>query len=45
MKTDVYRICPTCQGNKITLRQTVLADAAGLLDCYSDTKAVPLFNS
>lgn len=45
MKNDVYRICPTYQGNKITLRQTIFKDADDLLICYSDEKAVPLFNS
>jgi [ribosomal protein S5]-alanine N-acetyltransferase len=45
MKNDVYSICPTYKGNTITLRQTKLEDAAGLLTCYSDQKAVPLFNS
>lgn len=45
MKNDVYRICPTYQGNNITLRQTVLEDAEDLLRCYSDPQAVPLFNS
>jgi ribosomal-protein-alanine N-acetyltransferase len=45
MKNDVYCICPTYQGNKITLRQTILEDADDLLKCYSDEKAVPFFNS
>ncbi|HYH05319.1 MAG TPA: GNAT family N-acetyltransferase [Bacillota bacterium] len=45
MINDVYSQCPTCQGNIITLRQTVLTDAAELLNCYADEKVVPFFNS
>jgi ribosomal-protein-alanine N-acetyltransferase len=45
MINDVYSKCPTYKGNQITLRQTILADAADLLKCYSDKKAVPFFNS
>lgn len=42
---DVYRSCPVYQGKKIILRKTVMNDADSLLKCYSDEKAVPLFNS
>ena len=45
MKNDVYSVCPTYQGVKTTLRQTVLEDADELLKCYSDRKAAPFFNS
>ena len=43
--SNVYEVCPIFQHTGITLRQTTLDDAAELLKCYSDPKAVPLFNS
>jgi hypothetical protein len=42
---DVYKVCPIYNNNHITLRQTVLGDAAELLKCYSDKNSVPFFNS
>lgn len=42
---DIYRECPVYRSNLITLRQTDILDATELLNCYSDIKAVPLFNS
>lgn len=42
---NVYDFCPEYQKNNITLRKVQLSDAEGLLTCYSDTDAVPLFNS
>jgi [ribosomal protein S5]-alanine N-acetyltransferase len=42
---NVYEECPIYIKELITLRQTKVADAEELLECYSDEKAVPLFNS
>lgn len=42
---DVYTKCPVYNSDIITLRQTENEDAVELLKCYSDEKAVPLFNS
>jgi len=42
---DIYSKCTTYNMKRITLRQTKLKDAKELLKCYSDEKAVPLFNS
>jgi ribosomal-protein-alanine N-acetyltransferase len=45
MKNDIYKECPIYKTDVITLRLTTLEDAVELLKCYSDEKAVPLFNS
>lgn len=45
MTTDIYKECPTYKKRLITLRQTSMEDVKDLLRCYSDEKAVPLFNS
>lgn len=45
MYKNVYEECPVYHKALITLRQTVMGDAGELLKCYSDEKAVPLFNS
>lgn len=42
---SVYDICESYKNQHITLRQTSLKDAEDLLKCYSDTEAVPFFNS
>lgn len=42
---DIYKECPLYKKNLITLRRTSIEDAEGLLKCYSDESAVPLFNS
>ena len=42
---DIYEECPTYKNRLVTLRQTNAGDAGGLLQCYSDEKAVPFFNS
>lgn len=42
---DIYLECPVYKNDLITLRQTSLSDVPELLNCYSDKKAVPLFNS
>ncbi len=42
---DIYKECPMFKKKLITLRQTSIEDAEGLLKCYSDEKAVPFFNS
>ncbi len=42
---DIYNYCPEYKEHRITLRKTVPEDASALLKCYSDEKAVPLFNS
>jgi RimJ/RimL family protein N-acetyltransferase len=42
---DIYEVCPTYEKKLITLRQTRLEDTEELLECYSDEKSVPLFNS
>lgn len=41
----IYQECPTFKNEKVTLRMTTIKDAMELLNCYSDEKAVPLFNS
>lgn len=45
MPHNVYQECPVYRRELITLRQTVNDDAEYLLKCYSDEKAVLLFNS
>jgi hypothetical protein len=45
LMNDVYKVCPIYNNNHITLRQTILGDAAELLKCYSDKNSVPFFNS
>lgn len=42
---DIYTQCPTYHNQLLTLRRTKMEDAPELLKCYSDEKAVPLFNS
>lgn len=42
---NIYDACPTLKKRLITLRQTNIGDVEELLECYSDEKAVPLFNS
>jgi [ribosomal protein S5]-alanine N-acetyltransferase len=41
----IYEKCPSYINELISLRQTNEGDAIELMDCYSDDKAVPLFNS
>ena len=41
---NIYEECPTYKKNLITLRKTNLEDVHELLKCYSDEKALPLFN-
>lgn len=41
----IYENCPVFHNEKITLRFTNEEDTLELLNCYSDEKAVPLFNS
>lgn len=43
--TDIYSVCPEYKSHLVTLRKTAREDAPELLKCYSDEKAVPLFNS
>lgn len=45
MRKNVYEDCPTYKKALITLRKTNKYDLEELLKCYSDEKAVPLFNS
>jgi len=45
MKNNIYKECPIYKTEVLTLRLTALEDASELLKCYSDKKAVPLFNS
>lgn len=45
MKNDIYKECSSYTNGDITLRLTSLEDAEELLKCYSDKKAVQLFNS
>lgn len=45
MKNNIYKECPSYTTEILTLRLTSLEDVAELLNCYSDKKAVPLFNS
>lgn len=42
---DVYENCPTYANSAYTLRFVSFDDCKDLLKVYSDTKAVPLFNS
>ncbi|MGZ9584274.1 hypothetical protein [Paenibacillus marinisediminis] len=42
---NVYEECPSYKKMQISIRQTNEGDAEELLGCYSDEKAVPLFNS
>lgn len=42
---SVYEECPVYKKGLITLRKTNNEDLEELLECYSDEKAVPLFNS
>ncbi|MBZ9689706.1 GNAT family N-acetyltransferase [Clostridium estertheticum] len=45
MKNNIYKECPIYTTEILTLRLTSLEDVSELLRCYSDKKAVPLFNS
>lgn len=45
MKKNIYKNCPIYTTEVLTLRLTSLEDVAELLNCYSDKKAVPFFNS
>jgi len=45
MKKDIYKECPIYKTEILTLKLTSFEDVAELLKCYSDKKAVPLFNS
>ena len=45
MKNDIYKEYPIYKTEVLTLRLTSLEDGQELLKCYSDKKAVPLFNS
>ncbi len=45
MENNIYKECPIYTTEILTLRLTSLEDVAELLNCYSDKKAVPLFNS
>ncbi|MFA6947368.1 MAG: N-acetyltransferase [Eubacteriales bacterium] len=42
---DIYDKCPTYFSSTVTIRALDEFDAAGLLEVYSDEKAVPFFNS
>lgn len=42
---DIYKTCPTLQNDRFVLRLVNDGDLNDLLTVYSDTKAVPLFNS
>lgn len=42
---DVYETCPEFSSEHYLLRQTTMADRDDLLKVYSDTAAVPIFNS
>lgn len=42
---SIYDQCPVYRSNRVTLRQTADDDAKALLACYSDEKAIPLFNA
>lgn len=44
MESNIYKDCPIYTTENLTLRLTSLKDACELLNCYSDIKAVPLFN-
>lgn len=41
----IYKHCPVFKNEQITLRPVQEEDVAGLLNCYADQKAVPLFNA
>ncbi|MEK3790471.1 N-acetyltransferase [Paenibacillus sp. FSL R7-0204] len=41
----IYKHCPVFKNEQITLRPVQEEDVAGLLNCYGDQKAVPLFNA
>lgn len=41
----IYDNCPIFKNEIVTLRLTNESDTLALLNCYSDEKAVPLFNS
>lgn len=43
--TDVYSSIPVLSSGCVTLRAVEAGDLDGLLRCYSDENAVPLFNS
>lgn len=45
MYTDPYKECPILKSNNFLLRLVEENDAKDLLECYSDIKALPLFNS
>lgn len=45
MMKDIYKECPMYKNKIVTLRQTNMDDVQELLKCYSDKKALPLFNS
>ena len=45
MKNDIYKQCPIYKTKFLTIRLTTLEDVPELLKCYSDKRAVPLFNS
>ena len=45
MKNDIYKQCPIYKSKILSLSLTTLEDVPELLKCYSDKKAVPLFNS
>ena len=45
MENDIYKQCPIYKTEALTLRLTLIEDVPELLKCYSDEKAVPLFNS
>ncbi|MCB2297892.1 GNAT family N-acetyltransferase [Clostridium tagluense] len=45
VKSNIYIECPIYTTEVLTLRLTSLEDVEELLKCYSDKKAVPLFNS
>jgi len=42
---DPYKDCPVLTGNYFTFRLVEENDNKALLNCYSDKKSVPLFNS
>lgn len=42
---DVFECCPSFSSSRFLLRQTCMEDCDDLLKVYSDTAAVPIFNS
>lgn len=42
---DIYKTCPELRSANFRLRQVTMEDWADLLSVYSDTSAVPIFNS